>query len=61
MRYQIKPGYTHGAFGQYQAGDIVEMTEAEAKGFLDKLAPVPEPEPASAVAQPETKAKKPTE
>ncbi len=44
MRYQVKPGYTHGAFGQYQAGDVVEMTEAEALGFLDKLQPLaPEP------------------
>ena len=63
MRYQVKPGYTHGAFGQYQAGDVVELTEAEAAGFLDKLAPVAEPEPEVAETTPEPptgKAKKAT-
>lgn len=61
MRYIVKPGYTHGAYGQHKEGDIVELTAVEASGFLDKLAPVPEPEPAAAVAPQETKAKKPTE
>lgn len=62
MRYIVKPGYTHGAYGQHTEGEIVELTPVEASGFLDKLAPMPEPEPAAAVVTPETgKAKKPTE
>lgn len=35
--YRVKPGFTHGASDQYKAGDTVELTEAEAAGFLDKL------------------------
>jgi len=37
QQYRVKPGFTHGQFNQHKAGDIVELTEAEAKGFLDKL------------------------
>lgn len=36
-KYRVKPGFTHGAGNQYKAGDIVELTEEEAAGFLDKL------------------------
>ena len=35
--YRIRPGFTHGAGRALQAGDLVEMTEREASGFLDKL------------------------
>lgn len=35
--YRVKAGYTHGALNQYKTGDVVEHTEAEAAGFLDKL------------------------
>lgn len=40
-KYRVKPGYTFGAFGTYREGDIVELPEADAQGFLDKLQPVP--------------------
>lgn len=36
-RYVVKPGFTHGARNQFKAGDVVELTEQEAAGFLDKL------------------------
>lgn len=36
-QYRVKQGYTHGAFDQHKAGDIVEYSEEEAAGFLDKL------------------------
>jgi hypothetical protein len=42
-RWRVKPGFTFGAFSQHRPGDIVEMTEAEAAGFLDKLEQVDEP------------------
>lgn len=35
--YRVKPGRMHGAFNQYGPGSIVELTEDEAGGFLDKL------------------------
>ena len=36
-QYRVKPGYRHGAGKKYGPGDIIEMPEAEARGFLDKL------------------------
>jgi hypothetical protein len=36
-KYRVKPGLMHGAFNQYGPGSIVELTEDEAGGFLDKL------------------------
>jgi hypothetical protein len=39
-KYRVKLGYTHGAFDQHKAGTILEYTEQEAAGFLDKLEPV---------------------
>jgi len=36
-KYRVKPGRMHGAFNQYGPGSIVELTEDEAGGFLDKL------------------------
>lgn len=48
--YRVKPGYEHGARGQYKAGNVVEHTAIEAAGFLDKLELV---QPAAPVAPPE--------
>lgn len=36
--YQVREGHTFGPFNEHQAGDQVELLEAEAKPFLDKLA-----------------------
>lgn len=36
-KYRVKPGYRHGVGKAYGPGDIVELTEYEAGGFLDKL------------------------
>lgn len=36
-RYRVKPGFRHGRNKQYGPGDTVELTEREARGFLDKL------------------------
>jgi len=52
MRYRVKPGFRHGAEKQYGPGDIVELSEEEAVGFLDKLEPVQE-EPEEPAAQTE--------
>jgi hypothetical protein len=49
-QYKVKPGYTFGWRDDYQPGDVVELTEAEAGGFLDKLElveDVPATEPSS--------------
>lgn len=48
--YQIKPGFTFGV-NRLQHPETVELTEAEASGFLDKLELVAEVKP---------QAKKPT-
>jgi len=36
-KYVVKPGFTFGAQDQFKPGDIVELYEPEAVGFLDKL------------------------
>lgn len=36
-QYRVRPGFHHGAQGQYGPGDVVKLTEAEAIGFQDKL------------------------
>ena len=36
--YAVRPGVTFGKDNQYIPGDEVELSEAEAKPFLDKLA-----------------------
>lgn len=36
-QYRVRPGVRHGARGQYGPGDVVELTEREASGFMDKL------------------------
>ena len=38
--YRVKEGQTWGTNPELQAGDTVELTEAEAAGFEDKLEPV---------------------
>lgn len=35
--YRVKPGCVFGAYRQYAPGATVELTEAEAGGFLDAL------------------------
>ncbi len=40
--YRVKPGKFHGARNEYKPGDLVELSAAEAMGFLDKLEPVQE-------------------
>ena len=35
--YRVKAGCVHGAYGQYAAGALVDLTEWEAGAFLDKL------------------------
>lgn len=37
MKYQVKLGMHFGRNQMHKAGDIVELTEFEASGFLDKL------------------------
>lgn len=36
-KYRVKPGRAFGTSKQHKPGDIVELTEAEASAFLDKL------------------------
>lgn len=36
-QYRVKPGKRHGMGKRYGPGDVVELTEQEAAGFLDKL------------------------
>lgn len=55
--YRVRPGFTHGARSQYNAGDTMEYAPEEAAGFADKLelvevAPVPTPEQSAIVEQP---------
>lgn len=49
--YRVKPGFEHGARGQFKAGDTIECTSEEARGFADKLELV-EVEPVPVVEQP---------
>ena len=60
--YRVKPGCTFGARGDITAGDLVHLTEAEARAFADKLELV-EDAPAAAqadalVADPDCDSKK---
>lgn len=36
-RYRVRPGFRFGAYDQHGPGTVVELTEAEAAGFRDKL------------------------
>ena len=35
--WRVRHGFTFGAFNQFGPGDLVELSEFEAGGFLDKL------------------------
>jgi hypothetical protein len=35
--WRVRPGFTFGAFNQHGPGALVELSEFEAAGFLDKL------------------------
>lgn len=39
-QYRVKAGRVFGAKDEYKQGDTVELTEAEAEAFLDKLEPL---------------------
>jgi hypothetical protein len=41
QQYRVRAGQVHGAHKQYGEGAVLELTEAEAAGFLDKLELVP--------------------
>lgn len=41
--YRVRPGFSFGAFNQYGPGALVELTDFEASGFMDKLEPAGEP------------------
>ena len=43
--YRVKPGQRFGAQNQYGPGDKVLLSPEEAQGFLDKLEPLPLPNP----------------
>lgn len=46
QKFVVMPGEQFGRDGQYGPGDVVELTEEEARPFLGfRLAPAPEPEP----------------
>ncbi len=36
-QYRVRPGFRFGTFDEHGPGDVVELTEYEAGGFLDKL------------------------
>ena len=42
-KYRVRPGFRFGAYDQHEPGTVVELTEAEAAGFRDKLERVAEP------------------
>ena len=60
-KYRVKEGHVFGAEDQFIPGDIVELTDAEARGFLDTVEPVdgkPAPVETEEEAAPAKKAKK---
>lgn len=42
--YRVRQGHKFGPSGQYSAGAVLELTEAEAKGHADKLERLPDGE-----------------
>lgn len=46
--FRVRPGMRHGAGKIFGPGDVVELTVAEAQGFLDKLERVEDAPPAPA-------------
>lgn len=51
-KYKLRPGFTHGIADQYKAGDVVEMTEFEAIGLLDKFEPAGDGDEVTIVGHP---------
>lgn len=62
-KWRVKPGHWFGPGNQYQAGDVVDLTDQEASAFLDKLEPVvvekPKVAPQTKELKPKPAAKKP--
>ena len=59
--YRVRPGFQFGVHNQHSPGDLVELDEAAALGFLDKLELVQEveaPPAAEATETPETPGEK---
>lgn len=52
--YRVRPGFRFGAHNQHGPGDLVELDEAAALGFLDKLELVQEVEAPPVVEVTET-------
>lgn len=52
--YRVRPGFRFGAQNQHAPGDVVELEEAAALGFLDKLELVQEVEAPPVVEVTET-------
>ena len=58
-QYRVRPGRTFGWKDDVGPGEVVELTEAEAAGFLDKLKLIEEEDaPAAAPAPAEDKRRK---
>ncbi len=36
-QYRVRPGFRFGPFDELGPGDVVELTDVEAKGFTDKV------------------------
>lgn len=41
-QYRVRPGFYFGGVDQYGPGTIIALTDAEAKGFSDKLERLPD-------------------
>lgn len=41
-QYRVRPGFYFGGIIEYGPGTIIELTDAEAQGFLDKLERLPD-------------------
>lgn len=56
--YRVRPGFRFGAQNQHGPGDLVELEEAAALGFLDKLELVEEVEAPPVTESAPSKARK---
>lgn len=56
--YRVRPGFRFGAQNQHAPGDVVELEEAAALGFLDKLELVEEVEEPPVTESAPSKARK---
>lgn len=41
-QYRVRPGFYFGGIIEYGPGTVIELTDAEAQGFLDKLERLPD-------------------